>query len=65
MSRKIKELAQESGIEPDEKAVVFAERILGQVEHAINELYRALPLETAVILIDLGHMIDERLYGEK
>lgn len=65
MSNKIKELAMESGLEPDEKAVAFAEKILFEVDQALDKLYRALPLERAVILLDLDEMIKERLYGEK
>lgn len=63
-STKIKELAKASGIEPDEKAVAFAEAILSEVDSVIGDLYQTLPLEIAVILLDLDMLIKDQFYGE-
>lgn len=41
----------------------FAESILNEIEQVIHDLYHALPLEQAAVLLTLKEQIESRFYG--
>ena len=41
----------------------FAELILADIDKIIDTMYQTYPLEQAVTLIDLDHIIKEHFYG--
>jgi hypothetical protein len=70
MNERIKELY--NTVSGDDKlnfdsylAEKFAELILQDIDRIINELYHAMPLEQASVLLTLDENIKEHFYGDQ
>jgi hypothetical protein len=74
MNGRIEELAKQAVFESykagciDQKEILlekFAELILQDIDRIINELYHAMPLEQASVLLTLDENIKEHFYGDQ
>jgi DNA-directed RNA polymerase subunit F len=70
MNERIKALAEESGmtqyVATNNKYLErFAELILQDIDRIVDELYHAMPLEQASVLLTLDENIKEHFYGLK
>jgi hypothetical protein len=74
MNKRIEELAKQAVFESyeagciDQKEILlekFAELILQDIDLIVDELYHAMPLEQASVLLTLDENIKEHFYGVK
>lgn len=71
MNKRWKELAEQAGMHDfvleamgiGEEFEKFAELILQDVDKIVNDLYHAMPLEQAAVLLTLDENIKEHFYG--
>lgn len=62
MNDRINFLAKESGVQLDNNLNKFAELLLNDIDDIVNQMYHQLPLEKAVILLDLDEKIKRHFY---
>lgn len=76
MNERIAKLANESGFDVDKSGVFgnysemhriekLAELILQDIDRIVDELYHAMPLEQASVLLTLDENIKEHFYGDQ
>ena len=71
MNKQIKQLMQQAGTDTSGKwmnvdhAEEFTKLILQDIEKIVDELYHAMPLEQAAVLLTLDENIIEHFYGIK
>mgnify|MGYP007090096960 CR=1 FL=1 len=60
-----KEYEEDAGVifESTESFEKFAELILQDIDNIVNDLYHAMPLEQAAVLLTLDENIKEHFYG--
>lgn len=67
MNNRIKQLVEQAGFYMTEKngqsLTQFAELILQDIDKIVDDLYHALPLEQAAVLLTLDENIKQHFYG--